>query len=75
MPTEPILKFPQEDKVHWFLRPYSPEGNKAGRSEISAGSGNHDPAQPQLAHRPAISIKQERADPVTQIGLSLETDS
>ena len=54
--------------------PYSTETREAGRSEIGAAWGNQGPAQSQLPHRAAISTKHERADPLTQIGHSLETD-
>ena len=57
----------------WFLGPYSTKVSKAGRSEIGAARENQGPAWPQLARRAAISTKQERADPLTQIGPSLET--
>ena len=56
-------------------RPYSTEASKVGRSEIGARRENQCTAQLQLTHRAAISNKQERADPLTQIGPSLETNS
>ena len=74
MPKGPILYFSQGDKIHWFLGPYFTEAKKAGRSESSAARGSQGPAKLQLAHRAAINTKQERVDPLTQIGLSLEMD-
>ena len=51
----------------------SHRGSKAGRSEIGAVRGNEGPAS---AHtQSCLSTKQERADPLTQIGPCLETDS
>ena len=75
MPKGPILYLSQGDKILQYLGPYSTESGKAGRSEIHAARGNQGPAQPQLTHRAAISTKQETADPLTQMGPSLETDS
>lgn len=37
--------------------------------------GNQGPAQPSLSHRTAICTKQERVDPLTHIGPSLEMNS
>ena len=74
MPKQPILDFSQGGKVHWFLGPNFTEAN-AGISEIGAARGNQGPTQPCLAHRAAVNIKQERADPLTQIGPSLEINS
>ena len=45
------------------------------RDKINAKRGNQCSNQPWFTHRGAINKKQERADPLTQIDLSLETDS
>ena len=70
MPKGPILNFPQEEKIHWFLESYFTEASKAGRSEISAERRESGPTQAQLAHRAEMNTKQERA--LTQIVPSLE---
>ena len=74
-PKGPILNVFQGDKIHWFLEPYFTEASRAERSEISEARGNQDPAEPGFSHRAANRTNQERSDPLTQIGPSLETDS
>ena len=69
------MNFSQRDKIYWFLGHYSTEASKAGRSEISAAMGIQGPTEPWLSHRAANITKQERADPLIQTGLSLETDN
>ena len=67
-----ILNVSQGDKIHQVPVPYFTKANKAGRSEIGAGRVNQGPAYHRLAHRAAINTKQERANPLTQVGLSLK---
>ena len=75
MPEGPILNFSQGNKIQWFLGPYFTEASKAGGSEISAARWNQSLPQPWLTHRATANIKQKKADPLTQVGPSLEMDN